>query len=72
MSSKPSEVKDKVSADFEADKKAFHDTMAKAQGHIATVTAEINKLRADLKTQTAEAKEKTALGQNSQWRATGR
>jgi hypothetical protein len=59
MSSKPQELKNKVTADFEADKKAFHETMAKAQSHIDTATAEINKLRADLKTEAAESKTKT-------------
>jgi len=50
------EVKDKMTAYFEADKKAFHDAMAKAQGHIDVATAEIQKLRAELNTQTTEAK----------------
>jgi polyhydroxyalkanoate synthesis regulator phasin len=59
MSSKPQELTYKVTAEFEAGKKAFHATAAKAQGHIDAITAEINKLRADLKTQTAETKTKT-------------
>jgi len=53
------ELKDKVSTDFEAGKKASHDAMAKVQSQIDVATAEVNKLRADLKTQTAEAKIKT-------------
>lgn len=44
---------------FEADKKSFHDSMAKAQKQIDATTAEVNKLRAELKTQTDEAKAKT-------------
>jgi predicted nucleic acid-binding Zn-ribbon protein len=44
---------------LEADKKAFHAAMAKAQSHIDAATAEIQKLRAELKTQTTEAKDKT-------------
>ena len=51
--------KDKASADFEARKKAFHDSMAKAQKQIDATTAEVNKLRGELKTQTDEAKAKT-------------
>src|SRR5271166_6789684 len=59
MSSKPHPLKKKLTADFEADKKAFHEAMAKAQGHIDAVTTEIDKLRAELKTETAGAKVKT-------------
>jgi len=53
------QLKDKMSADFEAGKKTFHDSMAKAQKQIDVTTAEVNKLRAELKTQTDEAKAKT-------------
>jgi hypothetical protein len=60
MSSTPLELKDKVTADFEAGKKAFHEAMAKAQGQVDVANAEITKLRAELKTQAAEAKTKTA------------
>jgi polyhydroxyalkanoate synthesis regulator phasin len=60
MSTKPQELKDKVTADFEAGKKAFHEAMTKAQGQIDTAAVEINKLRAELKTEAAEAKTKTA------------
>lgn len=59
MTSKPDELKDKVTADFEAGKKAFHDAMVKAQSQIDTAAAEIHKLRAELKTQTDEARAKT-------------
>src|SRR5258708_20950710 len=59
MSSTSQELKDKMTTDFEAGKKAFHDAMAKAQSQIDVATTEVNKLRADLKTQTAEAKAKT-------------
>jgi hypothetical protein len=45
-------LKDTVSADSEAGKKAFHDSMAQAQKQIDVITAEVNKLRAELKTQT--------------------
>jgi polyhydroxyalkanoate synthesis regulator phasin len=58
MTSKPDELKDKVTADFEAGKKAFHDAMAKAQSQIDTAAAEIHKLRGVLKTQSDEAKAK--------------
>jgi Skp family chaperone for outer membrane proteins len=51
--------KDKASADFEARKKAFHSSMAKVQKEIDAITAEANKLRAELKTQNDEAKAKT-------------
>jgi hypothetical protein len=50
VTSKPDELKDKVIADLEAGKKAFHDAMAKAQSQIDAATAEIHKLRAELKT----------------------
>jgi chromosome segregation ATPase len=53
------QLKYKMSADFEAGKKTFHDSMAKAQKQIDVTTAEVNKLRAELKTQTDEAKAKT-------------
>ena len=59
MSSTSQQLKDKMTADFEAGKKAFHEAMAKAQSQIDVATAEINKLRATLKTETAEAKAKT-------------
>jgi len=59
MNAKSQELKDKVTADFEAGKKAFHDALAKAQVEISTVTAEITRLRTDLKTETAEAKVNT-------------
>jgi len=59
MGSTPQGFREKTTADFEAGKKAFHDAMAKAQSQIDSGTAEVNKLRADLKTQTAEAKAKT-------------
>ena len=59
MISETQQLKDRVSADFEADKKAFHDSMAKVQEQIDATTAEVNKLRAELKTQTDEAKART-------------
>jgi len=59
MISKHQEARDKVTVHFEAGKKAFHEAMAKAHTHIEGTTAEINRLRADLKTHTAEAKTKT-------------
>jgi polyhydroxyalkanoate synthesis regulator phasin len=59
MIPQPQQLKDKMSADFEAGKKTFHDSMAKAQKQIDATTAEVNKLRAELKTQTDEAKAKT-------------
>jgi len=59
MNSKSQGLKDKVTADFEVGKKVFHGALSKAQVEIDAVTAEITKLRADLKTQTAEAKVKT-------------
>jgi len=60
MGSTPQQLKDKAITDFEAGKKAFHDAKAKAQTHIDAITAEIGKLRADLKTQTADAKSKAS------------
>jgi hypothetical protein len=62
MTSKPQELKEKITTDFEIRKKAFHDAMAKTQTQIDAVTVEIAKLRADLKTQAAEAKTKTLAG----------
>ncbi len=59
MISETQQLKDRVSADFEADKKAFHDSMAKVQKQIDATTAEVNKLRAVLKTQTDDAKVRT-------------
>ena len=59
MTSKPQESKENATTDFEAHKKAFHDTMTKVQSQINVAAAEIGKLRADMKTQTAEAKAKT-------------
>ena len=59
MNTTSQELKSKVSADFEPAKKAFQDSMAKAQRQIDVATAEVNKLRAELKSQTDEAKVKT-------------
>jgi regulator of replication initiation timing len=59
MTLKTEQMNDKVTVHFEAGKKAFHDAMAKAQSQIDVATAEVNKLRAHLKTQAAEAKAKT-------------
>ena len=52
-------IPDKVIAHFEADNKAFHEAMAKAQSQLDAATAEVDKLRANLKTQTVAAKAKT-------------
>jgi regulator of replication initiation timing len=51
--------KAKASADCETATKAFHDSMAKVQKQIDATTADVNKLRAELRTQTDEAKAKT-------------
>ncbi|MGA2146676.1 MAG: hypothetical protein ABSH49_17135 [Bryobacteraceae bacterium] len=59
MIPEPQHLTDKLTANFEADKKAFHDSMAKVQKQIDATTAEVNKLRGELKTQTDEAKAKT-------------
>jgi regulator of replication initiation timing len=59
MIPEPQHLAAKVTANFEADKKAFHDSMAKVQKQIDATTAEVNKLRAELKTQTDEAKART-------------
>ncbi len=59
MIPKPQEVKDHVSADFEARRKAFHESMAKVQSQIDLAAAEMNKLRTEMKTQSADAKAKT-------------
>ena len=59
MIPEPQHLTAKPIPSFETDKKAFHDSMAKAQKQIDVATAEINKLRAELKAQTDEAKAKT-------------
>jgi polyhydroxyalkanoate synthesis regulator phasin len=59
MIPEPQHLTAKVAANFEADKKAFQDSMAKVQTQIDATTAEVNKLRAELTTQTDEAKTKT-------------
>ena len=58
MNPEPQHLAAKVSANFEADKKAFHDSMVKVQKQIDATTAEVNKLRGELKTQADEAKAK--------------
>src|SRR5208283_1308978 len=58
MIPEPQHLTDKLTANFEADKQAFHDSMAKVQKQIDATTAEVNKLRGELKTQTDEAKAK--------------
>jgi hypothetical protein len=50
---------DKLAAAFRANKQAFNNSMAKVQKQIDATTAEVNKLRGELKTQTGEAKART-------------
>jgi regulator of replication initiation timing len=59
MNSETQHLTAKVAANFEADKKAFQDSMAKVQEQIDATTAEVNKLRAELKTQADEGKART-------------
>lgn len=59
MTCNPQKVKDTVINDFETRQKAFHAAMVKAQNRIDVAAEEMNKLRTNLKTQTAEAKAKT-------------
>jgi uncharacterized protein YicC (UPF0701 family) len=59
MTCKTQELKDSITTNCEARKKAFHDAAAKTQSQIDVATGKIDKLRADLKTQTAEAKVST-------------
>jgi chromosome segregation ATPase len=57
MIPKTEEIKEKVTAE-EAGKKAFRDAMSKLETQIDAATSEIKKFRANLKTETAEAKAK--------------
>jgi len=59
VSFEPSELKDKMTADVEAGKKAFRDAMEKAQSQIDAAIAKIHTLRAELKTQADEARART-------------
>jgi chromosome segregation ATPase len=59
MISKPQHLTTKMAANFEADKKAFCDSMATVQKQIDATTTEVDKLRAELKTQAGEGKART-------------
>ena len=60
-SNKPKHKKHSPATGVEARNKAFHAAMEKTQHQMTAATAEIGKLRTDLDTQTAEARDKTIV-----------
>ena len=59
MSPTAQEMKTKLNAEFEAGRKTLHDAVATAQNTIDTATADLARLRANLKTEATEARTKT-------------
>jgi len=60
-SKKNQHKKHSTATEFEARKKAFHAAMEKTQHQIAAAAGEIRKLRTDMETQTAQARDKTMI-----------